>query len=65
MYLCSRNDKGYGENKSYHIAFYKRFSMDIHIHTIYSLCPILLAQTDFCKILTSVSIDTKRTLGHL
>lgn len=65
MYLCSRNDKRHGEDKSYHIAFYKLYRMDVHIHTIYSLCIILFVQTDFCKIQTSASIDTKRTLDHL
>lgn len=64
MYLCNRNDKRHGEDKSYYIAFYKLYCMDFHIHTISSLCLILLVQTDFCKILTSVSINTKRTLGH-
>ena len=64
MYLCSRYDKRHGEDKSYHIAFYKLYRMDVHIHTIYPLCLILLAQTDFCKSQTSALKDTKRTLDH-
>lgn len=64
MYLCRQNNKRYGKTKSYHIAFYKQHSMDFHIHTIYPLCLILLAQTDFCKSQTSALKDTKRTLDH-
>ncbi len=65
MYLCRRNDKRHGEDKSYYIAFYKLYCMDFHIRTIYPLCLILLAQTVFCKIQASALKDTKRTLDHL
>lgn len=65
MYLCRQNNKRYGETKSYHIAFYKQHSMDFHIHTISSLCLILLVQTDSCKGQVAVSVGTKKTLDHL
>lgn len=65
MYLCRQNNKRYGEIKSNRIAINKRYRMDVHIHTIHPFCLILLVQTDFCKVQASVSVDTKRTLGHL